>query len=130
MHVTEYQRDAGRTMNVDLKHAERLSMLCMGLSGESGELIDLLKKHIFHGHPLDEEKVGKELGDIAWYWANMCTELGFSASAVLEANIEKLKMRYPQGFSQEDSIARRDKHQDKVRELGRTLAEEAGVTKS
>jgi NTP pyrophosphatase (non-canonical NTP hydrolase) len=105
-------------------------MLCMGLAGESGELIDLLKKHIFHGHPLDEEKVAKELGDIQWYWANMCTELGFSASAIMEANIEKLRARYPQGFSSADSLARRDKHDDKLRQMSKTLAKDAAALKN
>ena len=79
----------------------------MGLSGESGEAIDLLKKHLFHHHDLDKEKLILELGDIAWYLAEAATSLDISLEEILTKNIEKLKKRYPDGFSKENSINRK-----------------------
>ena len=78
----------------------------MGLCGESGEVIDLVKKHVSHGHPLNREKLIDELGDVAWYLAECAEAIGITLEDVLTHNIEKLKKRYPEGFSTERSINR------------------------
>lgn len=78
----------------------------MGLSGESGEALDLLKKHIFQGHELDRTHLEKELGDVAWYLALSADALGFTLEEILQANISKLRERYPQGFDAEKSTHR------------------------
>ena len=78
----------------------------LGLTGEAGEVSDIIKKHVFHGHDLDTDELIKELGDCAWYIALICTALGVSLDTVLERNIEKLKKRYPEGFSSSASINR------------------------
>jgi NTP pyrophosphatase (non-canonical NTP hydrolase) len=78
----------------------------MGLCGESGEAIDIVKKHLHQGHELDRDKLLKELGDIAWYLAEAATALDMDLETVLERNIEKLRARYPEGFSPERSIHR------------------------
>lgn len=65
MHASEYQRLAMRTLNPSLSTTEVLSNAVMGLCGESGEAIDLVKKHLFQGHELDREAMATELGDIA-----------------------------------------------------------------
>lgn len=80
----------------------------MGLSEESGEVEGLIKKFIFHGHALDIDKVKKELGDVCWYIAMICHALGLDLEDVMQANIDKLKKRYPNGFSEQDSINREE----------------------
>jgi NTP pyrophosphatase (non-canonical NTP hydrolase) len=107
MEINEYQKLALTTLNKELNEKEMLTNGLMGLSGESGEAIDLLKKHLFHSHPLDKEKLILELGDIAWYLAEASFALGISLEEVLTKNIEKLKKRYPEGFSKENSINRK-----------------------
>lgn len=75
----------------------------LGLSGESGELNDMLKKWVFHGHEIDCVAVKKELGDIMWYVAMMCESFGFEMDEIMQMNIDKLKARYPEGFDPEKS---------------------------
>jgi len=76
---------------------------CLGLTGEAGEVVDLIKKWIFHEKPLDKEHLQKELGDCCWYLAMMCYSFGFDLDEIMQMNIDKLKARYPQGFSTERS---------------------------
>lgn len=74
---------------------------CLGLSGEAGELNDMIKKWIFHEKPLDEDELCKELGDIIWYIAMFCESMHWDIEEVMLQNIEKLKKRYPEGFDVE-----------------------------
>ena len=108
MNATEYQKLAMTTLNKDLSKKDVLINAVMGLCGESGEAIDLVKKHLHQGHELNKEKLIKELGDIAWYLAEAAYALDVDLSTVLEGNINKLKARYPEGFSVEKSINRED----------------------
>lgn len=78
----------------------------MGLAGEVGEIIDLLKKYVHHDHPLDREKVLKELGDVLYYMEILYVYTGTSRIEAEAAVIAKLKKRYPDGFSSEKSINR------------------------
>ena len=71
---------------------------CLGLSGESGEFVDLIKKWIFHQKPIDEEHAKKELGDTLWYAALICQSFGWDLESIMQMNIDKLKKRYPDGF--------------------------------
>lgn len=109
MTVNEYQKLAMVTLNRDLDKKEMLTNAVMGLCGESGEACDLVKKHFFHGHELDRAALIKELGDVAWYLAEAAEALDVSLDEVFERNIEKLKKRYPEGFSSERSINREDR---------------------
>lgn len=84
-----------------------LHLLC-GLTGEAGEVADLIKKHFGHGHELDLTKVKKELGDVLWYLSQLAEQFGLSMDDVGEANIAKLKARYPDGFSEEASKNRKE----------------------
>lgn len=86
----------------------RLMQGLMGLNGEAGEAIDILKKHMFQGHDLDHEHMAKELGDVAWYLAVSADALGYSLEEIFEMNIEKLRARYPDGFEAERSVHRED----------------------
>ena len=103
MTVNEYQQLAMTTLNPQLSKKEVLINGVMGLCGESGEAIDIVKKHLAQGHDLDREGLIKELGDIAWYLAETATALDVSLEEVLERNIEKLRKRYPEGFDSERS---------------------------
>ncbi len=106
MTINEYQELAMRTVNPELDKNQMLINSVMGLCGESGEAIDIVKKWYAHGHELDREHLKKELGDIAWYLAEAVTALDLKLEDVLEANIEKLKKRYPEGFETQKSVER------------------------
>lgn len=80
----------------------------IGLAGEAGEVNELVKKGIFHQHGLDKEKIAKELGDCLWYIAALATKLDLSLLQIMKDNIDKLKKRYPDGYSPEDSEKRID----------------------
>ena len=108
MTVNEYQKLAMVTLNPALDRKDVLINGVMGLCGESGEAIDIVKKWLAQGHELDKEKLAKELGDIAWYLAEIATALDLDLEDVFAANIEKLKKRYPQGFDSERSIHREE----------------------
>lgn len=106
MTINEYQKLAMTTLNPELSKKDVLINGVMGLCGESGEAIDIVKKHLAQGHPLDRDNLVKELGDIAWYLAETATALDVTLEEVLEGNIEKLRKRYPEGFDKEHSLHR------------------------
>ena len=108
MDIKEYQEKATRTVNTNLKFTEQLSNLCMGLCGETGEVVDYFKKCMYHGHKFDDEKIVEELGDIIWYITNIATLHGLQMTYILDENIKKLEERYPEGFSKEKSINRKE----------------------
>lgn len=106
MTINEYQTLALTTLNPALARKDVLINGVMGLCGEAGEAIDIVKKHLAQGHPLDREKLIGELGDIAWYLAETAAALDVPLEEVLRRNIEKLQKRYPEGFRTERSIYR------------------------
>lgn len=106
MTINEYQQLALRTLNPELDKKDVLINGVMGLCGESGEAIDIVKKWLAQGHELDREKLAKELGDIAWYLAETAAAIDLPLEDVFQANIDKLKKRYPEGFSAEKSVNR------------------------
>lgn len=101
-----YQKQAMATLNSALGKKDILINGVMGLCGEAGEAIDLVKKHLHQGHELDRQALKKELGDIAWYLAETAYALDLTLEDVLTANLEKLKARYPEGFDTERSVQR------------------------
>ena len=96
MTVNEYQELALRTVNPELSKRDMLINSVMGLCGESGEAIDLVKKWFAHGRELDRDHFIKELGDIAWYLAEAAAAVDITLDEVLARNIEKLRNRYPE----------------------------------
>ena len=106
MDINEYQELAMTTLNPQLCRTDVLINSVMGLCGESGEAIDIVKKWLAQGHPLDKERLTEELGDIAWYLAEAATALDLPLEQILRANIDKLKQRYPDGFEAGRSLAR------------------------
>lgn len=108
MKANEYQELAMKTLNPNLNKKDILINAVMGLCGESGEAIDLVKKHLAQGHEFDKEKFAKELGDIAWYLAEAAYAIDMPLEDVLVGNIEKLRKRFPEGFDSEKSINRNE----------------------
>jgi NTP pyrophosphatase (non-canonical NTP hydrolase) len=104
--LNEYQRLAQRTANKKLDFKSRLAAAGLGAVGEAGEIAEHIKKHIAHGHELDREKLIKEIGDELWYLAELASLLDVDLATIATKNIEKLKKRYPDGFSEERSINR------------------------
>ena len=108
MTVNEYQRLAMKTLNPELSQKDVLINGVMGLCGESGEAIDIVKKWLAQGHDLDKGKLAIELGDIAWYLAETAYALEIPLEEIFRGNIEKLARRYPEGFAAERSVFRLD----------------------
>lgn len=118
----EYQALAMRTN--DRKGSERLSSKldshdwnaediggvlngCLGLAGEAGETLDMVKKWVFHEKELDKDHLKKEIGDVMWYVAMLCESFGFDLDEILQMNVDKLKARYPEGFDPEKANHRK-----------------------
>lgn len=113
MTFDEYQREAMRTKNrgeLESVLAPHLAVAGLGLAGEAGEVTDEIKKIVGHGKAMDKAKLLKELGDVLWYAASLADELGVRLADVAQANIDKLKARYPDGFSTAASVAKADEH--------------------
>jgi len=112
MNFNDYQLLAHRSssFNSDANSPNQHYHLCMaalGLTGESGEFADLVKKHFFHSHPYDPQALTDELSDVLWYIAEACTAIGITLEHLATHNIHKLKLRYPEGFTTERSIDRK-----------------------
>ena len=105
MSFNEYQALAQRTSK-DKGFREKLGNGALGLTGEAGEVADIVKKYFYQDHPLDQAAIIKELGDVLWYVAEACAALGVQMEEVAKLNIKKLYDRYPQGFSADRSINR------------------------
>ena len=101
----EYQCLALRTASSSQPYDHILNGV-MGLNGEAGECIDIVKKHLFQGHELDINKLVDELGDVLWYAAVTAAGIGVTLEDVMQHNIDKLRKRYPEGFDAERSIHR------------------------
>jgi NTP pyrophosphatase (non-canonical NTP hydrolase) len=106
--LDEYQRAAGRTTNPGLSDQERLVDAAAGLSEEAGEVLGMVRKHVFMGHPLDRQRLTRELGDALWCLAAAATCLDLRLDEVAAENLEKLQHRYPEGYSDEASRTRID----------------------
>jgi len=114
MDLNDYQKEAGRTLipepDFQIQPAEvMLSWNVIGLAGETGEVAELVKKAVYHQQGIDREKLTKELGDVLWYLSAICTNLGLSLEEVANANIEKLRARFPEGYSPERTTYRAGK---------------------
>ena len=109
MTLNAYQYEALKTMNRELTYKDQLTNGLMGLNGEAGEAIDILKKHLWQGHELDKEHMAKELGDVFWYLAVSAFAIGYDLETIAQMNVEKLRSRYKYGdFDSYLSINRRE----------------------
>ena len=113
MNASDYQEQAARTQ-IDQPgfeipgHEMMLVWNALGLAGEAGEVAELVKKGVFHRHSIDRARLEKELGDVLWYASALSTSLGLDLGEIMQGNIEKLKVRYPNGYSSIDSQQRVD----------------------
>ena len=102
-----------KTLNKDVFEQKDLILnASLGLSGEVGEVNDIIKKYMYHGHKLDDdtkEKIILELGDVCWYVALMAWAIDKTKfEDVLNKNIEKLEKRYHGEFTTEKSVNRKE----------------------
>jgi NTP pyrophosphatase (non-canonical NTP hydrolase) len=107
MTFDEYERERAAAFGEPLDgYAQELTLGSLGLTGESGEVAELVKKYLFHGKPLDRDKLIKELGDVLWYVMYTARAAGSSLEEVARVNNAKLRERYPNGFSVEAAATR------------------------
>lgn len=111
LNIDDYMGLAVTTLSKCVRDSWKDTMLnaATGISSESGEINEIIKKHFFHFHPMNEEMINhmrKETGDLLWYVMLLCFAMRWRPSTVLAENIEKLKKRYPEGFSTERSMNR------------------------
>jgi len=103
----------------------RFNHAVVGLAGEVGELASLAENWLYYGRPLDPVKVGEELGDCLWYVALACNALGLNLSNLMEANLAKLRVRYPDRYA-DDRADRTNRDRDAEQAA---MAGEEGVCK-
>jgi NTP pyrophosphatase (non-canonical NTP hydrolase) len=108
MKMNQYQDLTARTAPHFDDLVEEITAWTMGIAGESGEIADFVKKAVWHKHPWDHEKLAYELGDLMFYISRLANVIGYSLDEIAVMNIKKLYRRYPDGFSPEASLNRRD----------------------
>lgn len=112
--LNKYQDSVSKNKKNHCNKDNALIDWALGIAGESGEIVDIIKKTIFQGHRLSVEDIIEEVGDLMWYITALCSTLDISLEKVLDANMDKLSKRYPNGFTQIDSIQRVDVNTDMV----------------
>lgn len=106
MEIREFQRVSTRTLNKELSKEQQVSNMIFGANGELGEVTDILKKHLYQGHRIDKQHLAEEIGDTLFYIVNLCTIYNLDVEDILQANVDKLKKRFPNGFESNRSINR------------------------
>jgi len=106
MNGEQYKAEVLRTYAGSNDVQEQLTLAALGLTGESGEVADHMKKSLFQGHAIDVAHIAKELGDILWYVVLACDAIDCPLEEIMRMNVEKLRTRYPNGFDAERSINR------------------------
>lgn len=104
--LNSYQKLANRSAGAGGDGEQRLIVSALGLTGEAGEFANLVKKMTAHGHPFDPDSLKDELGDVLWYLAEAATAVGLDLEDIASHNVRKLIKRYPEGFSEDQSINR------------------------
>ncbi|SRR6266700_7356048 len=107
MDIAEYTKEVHRTCSVK-EPKELLTLTALGIAGEAGEVVDTVKKVLYHSHELDISALRKEVGDLLWYMVLLCDTVGLTLEDVMQANVEKLRQRYPDGFDAQRSKTRQE----------------------
>ena len=94
MNFSDYEAAAARTIHPALEGNDRLIDAAAGLAEEAGEVLALVRKHLYQGKELDREKLEKELGDALWCLAMTARAAGLSLDSVAASNIKKLEARH------------------------------------
>jgi NTP pyrophosphatase (non-canonical NTP hydrolase) len=111
-----YQSLAARTRNPALDASQRLLDAAAGLAEEAGEVLGTVRKHLFQQQALDREAVIRELGDALWCVSAVAAALDLSLGEVAQQNLDKLRRRYPDGFTADAARERRDESEEGDRE--------------
>ena len=98
MTLKEYQAFAARGIHEATLEREPIVGFALGLAGEAGEVVDDIKKRIFHGREVPMEHTAEELGDVLWYIANIATQCGLKLEDIVAQNVDKLLARYPDKY--------------------------------
>ena len=106
MTLNEYQALAQRTSRKDISPDDHLFNGILGLAGETGECADLVKKHFYQDGREIIQNLKDEAGDVLWYVVEVISAMGWTLEEVAQHNVEKLKRRYPEGFSADRSLHR------------------------
>ena len=105
--LNEYQNLAERTSGAGQQGERRQIIAALGLAGEAGEFANMIKKLTAHGHDIPPQELADELGDVLWYLAEASSACGLTLDDIARQNVDKLRARYPDGFSQEHSRNRK-----------------------
>lgn len=108
MRASKFQKETLRTVNKGLDWNGRVSNALLGIQGETGEVADIFKKYLYQGHSIDFMDVREEIGDVLYYIGLLCETMDMDMEEIMKENIEKLRERYPEGFSEENSINRKE----------------------
>ncbi len=103
MTFSDFQKLSLRTSRSE-PHRERLMVQSLGLAGEAGEVGQLVKKWAWHGKELDADKFKDELSDVLWYVSDLASALGINLDDIAMHNVEKLRKRYPEGFTPDGGV--------------------------
>lgn len=101
MLFSEYQEFASKGIHGATLEREPVVGFALGLVGETGEVVDDIKKRIYHGRDIPLQHTAEELGDVLWYVANIATQYGFNLDDIVAQNMKKLKNRYPGKYSED-----------------------------
>lgn len=125
MDLKQYAIEAKRTMSeCETPLLDDLHMI-LGMQTESAEIADVYKKNIAYGKDLDLVNVKEEIGDLMFYIVNLCTLKGWDLEDIMQTNIDKLKARFPEKFTNENALNR---NLDKEREILETKCGQKYVT--
>ena len=106
MQTDHFTKDVIRTVNKTLEPNEHITNAALGLTGEAGEVAEIVKKAMFQGHSLNRDKIAEELGDVMFYVAYMVDTIGMTLDQIMSQNVTKRRNRYPDGFSVQKSVNR------------------------
>ena len=106
MNYKEYQKEAARTCAKLPRDSDNNIHMILGMQTETAELSDVFKKHLAYSKPIDWVNVEEEIGDLIFYVANFCTMNAIDLEQVMQTNINKLRARYPEKFTQENALNR------------------------
>jgi len=96
--IETFIQQVKRTTSQEFSTRELIDLAALGIAGESGEIIDIIKKHFYHKKELNRDHLTDELGDLMWYVISLALTLDISFDDILTRNVEKLNRRYPSGF--------------------------------
>lgn len=114
MNIEQYSDYQLRLINDLGDFKANLAHMAMGVAGEAGETVDICKKHIAYGKPLDVDHLIEELGDALFYMNGIVRMIGSSWDRVMNVNVAKLEARYPDAKFNADHAINRDKEAEQA----------------